>query len=89
MSPNSDSNPGPYARSEIFSNSDGWRVIGPIAVLRSEIVEELSEGASPFWKRQVPRIVFVLRWFVPPVIAVVLFFSLSETIAAIGAFLGG
>jgi len=58
-------------------------------VLPREMNEELSQGASPFWKRQVPRIVAVLRWFVPPVIAVVLFFSLKETIAAIRAFLGG
>jgi len=55
-------------------------------VLRAEMADELSKGASPFWRRQVPRIMAVLRWFVPPVVAVILFFSLKETIAAIAAF---
>jgi len=44
--------------------------------------------ASPFWRRQAPRVVAVLRWFVPPVVLVILFFSLKETIAAIRAFGG-
>jgi NSS family neurotransmitter:Na+ symporter len=66
----------------VISILAGW-------VLRSEMVEELSTGASPFWKRQIPRIVWVLRWFVPPVIVIVLLFSVKETIAAIGAFLNG
>jgi neurotransmitter:Na+ symporter, NSS family len=57
-------------------------------VLRAEMIDELSKGASPFWLRQVPRIVAVLRWFVPPIVAVILFFSLKETIAAIAAFGG-
>jgi len=58
-------------------------------VLRSQMAEELAKGASPFWQRQVPRIILVLRWFVPPVVAVILFFSLKETLAAIAAFVGG
>jgi NSS family neurotransmitter:Na+ symporter len=66
----------------VISLLAGW-------VLPRQMIEELGEGASPFWKRQVPRIVAVLRWFVPPVIAIVLFFSGRETIAAIGAFLAG
>jgi len=66
----------------VISVLAGW-------VLRPEMIDELSAGASPFWQRQIPRIVSVLRWFVPPVIVVVLFFSLKETIAAIGAFLAG
>lgn len=57
-------------------------------VLRAEMIDELSKGAAPFWQRQVPRIMAVLRWFVPPVVAVILFFSLKETIAAIAAFGG-
>jgi len=60
----------------------GWRV-------RTQVQEELCEGASPFWRRQVPRILSMLRWLVPPVVAVVLFFSLRETLAAIGAFVAG
>ena len=57
-------------------------------VLRDAMLDELSRGTSPFWRRQVPRIVAVLRWFVPPVVAVILFFSLRETIAAVRAFGG-
>jgi NSS family neurotransmitter:Na+ symporter len=57
-------------------------------VLRDEMLDELSKGASPFWRSQVPRILTVLRWFVPPVVAVILFFWLKETIAAI-ASVGG
>jgi NSS family neurotransmitter:Na+ symporter len=58
-------------------------------VLRPEMVDELTRGASPFWRRQAPRVVAVLRWFVPPVIAIVLFFSLQETIAAVRSFTVG
>ena len=57
-------------------------------ILRRDVAEELATGASPFWKRQVPRIMAVLRWFVPPVVTVILFFSLKETIEAIAAFGG-
>ena len=57
-------------------------------ILRHEVAEELAAGASPFWRRQVPRIMAVLRWFVPPVITVILLVSLKETIAAIVAFGG-
>jgi NSS family neurotransmitter:Na+ symporter len=57
-------------------------------ILRREVAEELATGASPFWRRQVPRIMAVLRWFVPPVIAVILLVSLKETIAALAAFGG-
>jgi NSS family neurotransmitter:Na+ symporter len=60
------------------------------AWLRSdEIRDELLAGASPFWQRQVPRILAVLRYVAPPVVAVVLIFSLRETIAAVAAFLAG
>lgn len=66
----------------VISLLAGW-------VLRPEMIDELTTGASPFWKAQVPRIVATLRWIVPPVIAVVLFFSLKETVAAIRAFGAG
>jgi NSS family neurotransmitter:Na+ symporter len=55
----------------------------------AEIRAELLEGASPFWQRQVPRIVVVLRYVAPPVVAVVLFSSLRETVAAVKDFLAG
>jgi len=60
----------------------GWRVAG-------EVGSELLQGASPRWQRQVPRILVVLRFVVPPIVAVVLFFSLRETVTAIRGFLVG
>jgi SNF family Na+-dependent transporter len=60
----------------------GWRIAG-------EVRDELLAGASPFWQRQVPRILFVLRWVVPPVVAIVLLFSLRETVTAVTDYLSG
>jgi hypothetical protein len=37
----------------------------------------------------VPRILAVLRWLVPPVVAVVLLFSMRETASAIIGFFSG
>jgi NSS family neurotransmitter:Na+ symporter len=65
----------------VISIVAGWAARRPVE-------EELAKGASPFWARQAPRVVAVLRWFVPPVVALILFFSLKETIAAIQAFGG-
>ena len=58
----------------------GWR-------LTKEVRDELLAGATPFWQRQVPRIVFVLRWIVPPVVAIVLLFSLRETVTVVSEYL--
>ena len=58
-------------------------------VARDEIQSELIQGASAFWTRQVPKIMAVLRFVVPPIVAIVLYFSLRETISAIGGFLAG
>jgi NSS family neurotransmitter:Na+ symporter len=60
----------------------GWRN-------RAEVREELLAGATPWWQVQVPRILAVLRWVVPPVVAIVLFFSLRETVAAVAGYFGG
>jgi NSS family neurotransmitter:Na+ symporter len=60
----------------------GWRV-------PAQVREELLAGASPFWQRQVPRILAVLRWVVPPIVAVVLLSSLRETGAAVAAYFSG
>ena len=57
--------------------------------LPDEVREELLAGASPFWQRQVPRILAVLRYVVPPIVAIVLLFSLRETVAAVAAFFSG
>jgi NSS family neurotransmitter:Na+ symporter len=60
----------------------GWRITG-------EVRDELLAGASPPWQRQVPRILFVLRWIVPPVVAIVLLFSLRETVTTVAEYLAG
>jgi NSS family neurotransmitter:Na+ symporter len=60
----------------------GWRLAG-------EVRDELLAGATPFWRRQVPRILFVLRWIVPPVVAIVLLFSLRETVTTVTDYLAG
>jgi NSS family neurotransmitter:Na+ symporter len=57
----------------------GWR-------LRAEVQAELLQGASPFWQRQVPRILVALRFVVPPIVVAVLFVSMRETLAAAAAF---
>jgi NSS family neurotransmitter:Na+ symporter len=50
----------------------GWVMKDPLS--------ELLEGASPRFRRAAPRIIFVLRWVVPVVVAVVLWFSAKDTI---------
>ena len=56
-------------------------------VVRDQVQSELIQGASAFWARQVPKIMAVLRFLVPPIVAIVLYFSLRETIGAIGGFM--
>lgn len=60
----------------------GWK-------LRAAVRDELQTGASPFWHQQVPRILAVLRWVVPPLVAVVLVFSFKETVTAVAAYFTG
>jgi len=69
-------------------------VIGTLAIaifagwiIRDRAQTELMEGASPFWRGQVPMIMHMLRFLVPPVVAVVLYFSLRETWEAVQGFL--
>ena len=59
----------------------GWKA-------RDAMQAELEHGASPFWAAQVPRILAVLRWFVPPVVLVVLAFSANETWQRMRDFFG-
>ena len=59
----------------------GWKA-------RDAMQAELEHGASPFWAAQVPRILAVLRWFVPPVVLVVLAFSANETWQMMRDFFG-
>jgi NSS family neurotransmitter:Na+ symporter len=59
-----------------------WRLHGPVR-------EELLTGASPFWRRQVPWILLVLRWVVPAIVAVVLVFSVGGTLDAVRELFAG
>lgn len=56
-------------------------------VMKDQARDELTQGASPFWAGQVPRILLVLKYFVPVMVAVVLYFSVVETVEAVQAFL--
>lgn len=58
-------------------------------VMKEQTIEELRKGSTSWWSAQVPRIAGVLRWFVPPVVAVVLYFTLAETVETVRAFLAG
>ena len=44
---------------------------------------ELLEGTSPLFRRVVPVAMFLLRYVIPPFIAVVLWFSLKDTLALV------
>ena len=66
----------------LLSIIGGWLV-------RHKLQEELVAGASPWWVRQVPRILAVLRFVVPPLVAVVLFFSARETFSTVAGFFRG
>jgi len=66
----------------VLSLFAGWRI-------RDQLGEELLAGATAGWQRQVPRILWVLRWVVPAIVAVVLAFSLRGTLAAVAEFFGG
>jgi NSS family neurotransmitter:Na+ symporter len=58
-------------------------------VARGTVTDELLAGTSPFWRRQVPRIVLAIRYVVPVLIVIVLVFSSGETVKAVRDFLGG
>ena len=66
----------------LLSIIGGWLV-------RKQMQEELTTGASRGWALQVPRILAVLRFVVPPIVAVVLFFSARETLQTVLAFFRG
>jgi NSS family neurotransmitter:Na+ symporter len=66
----------------LLSIIGGWRV-------RGQMHEELTLGTGPWWTQQVPRILAVLRFVVPPIVAVVLFFSARETARTVAGFLAG
>lgn len=49
----------------------GWRMQDPLS--------ELLEGASPFFRRVAPGFLFTIRYVVPPLAALLLWFSLQKT----------
>jgi NSS family neurotransmitter:Na+ symporter len=59
----------------------GWRV-------RSSMLEELRLGATPRWQAITPALLSVLRWFVPPVVGIVLIYSAIETYSALRDYFG-
>jgi NSS family neurotransmitter:Na+ symporter len=58
-------------------------------VARGTVTDELLAGTSPFWRRQVPRIVLAIRYVVPVLIVIVLVFSSGETVKALRDFFAG
>jgi len=56
---------------------------------RGTVTDELLAGTSPFWRRQVPRIVLAIRYVVPVLIVIVLVFSSGETVKALRDFFAG
>jgi neurotransmitter:Na+ symporter, NSS family len=69
-------------------------VIGTLAIaifsgwkLRQATIDELQQGASPFWRAQVPNIVTMLRFVVPVVVVIVLWFTLLETVEVVQGFI--
>ena len=53
----------------------GWKMKDPLS--------ELREGSSPVFRRIAPGLIFTLRYVVPPLTAVVLWYSMKDTIALI------
>ncbi len=53
----------------------GWAMKDPLS--------ELQEGASPFFRRVAPGAIFTIRYIVPPLIAVIGWFVLKDTIAVV------
>jgi neurotransmitter:Na+ symporter, NSS family len=58
-------------------------------VMKSDPAEELARGASPGFRAVLPAALFAIRFVLPPVIGIVLFFSFRDAWAAFQAFLQG
>jgi len=57
--------------------------------IKADPAEELARGAGEGFKRFIPLVIFLIRYVLPPVIAIVLFFALQDTWAAITGFIAG
>ena len=51
----------------------GWVMKDPLS--------ELQEGASPLFRRIAPGAIFTIRYIVPPLVAVIAWFSVRDTLA--------
>jgi len=51
----------------------GWVMKDPLS--------ELQEGASPLFRRMARGAIFTIRYVIPPLVAVIVWFSLRDTLA--------
>ncbi len=58
-------------------------------VMKGDAAEELARGAAPRFVQFIPGILFLVRFVLPPVIGLVLFFSFRDAWGALTGFLGG
>ena len=75
---------------------DLFLVIGALAmsifvgwVMKADPVEELRRGAGKRFHAVIPFVVVLIRFVLPPVIAVILFFALQDTWGAVTGFFAG
>jgi len=57
--------------------------------MKVDLATELARGAGEGFKRFIPMVVFLIRFVLPPVIAVVLWFAVQDTWMAIVGFMAG
>jgi SNF family Na+-dependent transporter len=57
--------------------------------MKADLAHELAQGAGERFARFIPGVVFLVRYVLPPVIAIVLWVSLNETWVAIVEFMAG
>jgi neurotransmitter:Na+ symporter, NSS family len=57
--------------------------------MRDDPAAELAKGAGVRFRNVIPAVMFLIRWVLPPVLAVVLLFSIQETWGEIIGFLRG
>jgi len=58
-------------------------------IMKDSAGEELARGAHERFRRLIPAILLLVRYVLPPVIGLVLFFSIRDAWTAVAAFLGG
>jgi len=58
-------------------------------VMKDSAAEELARGADERFRRLIPAVLLLVRYVLPPVIGLVLFFSIRDAWSAVAAFFGG